>query len=483
MNRSIRATAVFTMLLILILVANLTRVQVFSEDRYAHNALNKRQYHEMQSIPRGQIATGGLVLARSVKDEQGYYRREYVTDPVVYGPVEGYLSNVYGAAGLELGYNDILNGTDGSLFASRWMDTLLGRTQAGASLELTLNPEAQQAAYSGLADRGYEGAVVAIRPSTGEILAMASTPSFSPASLTDPATAESTWSELTSDPGAPLLNHATQDALPPGSTFKVITTAAGLAGDVTPETRLTAASRTTLPGTETTLENYGGQTCGQDETASLTTAFALSCNTAFVELGVKVGADALRDQAEKFGVTDSYDLGLPSIPGKVGDLPDPAAVGQSSIGQRDVAMTVLENAVVAATVANGGKRMNPYLVSRILGSDLRTLRSTDPRELNRPVSPEVAAQLTEMMRASERNTAGYTGADIASKTGTAEHGEDSRNSNPHAWYIAFGPSENADVAVAVLVKNGGDRGQAATGGSVAAPIGRAVIDAVLRSGR
>nr|WP_234034585.1 penicillin-binding protein 2 [Corynebacterium antarcticum] len=482
-NRSIRATAVFTMLLIVILVANLTRVQVFSEDRYAHNALNKRQYHEMQSIPRGQISTDGLVLARSVKDEQGNYRREYVTDPVVYGPVEGYLSNIYGAAGLELGYNDILNGTDSSLFASRWMDTLLGRTQAGASLELTLNPEAQQVAYSGLADRGYEGAVVAIRPSTGEILAMASTPSFSPAALTDTSTADATWSKLTSDPGAPLLNHATQDALPPGSTFKVITTAAGLAGDFTPDTQLTAAARTTLPGTETTLENYGGQTCGQGATASLATAFALSCNTAFVELGVKVGADALREQAEKFGVTDTYDLGLPAIPGTVGQLPDPAAVGQSSIGQRDVTMTVLENAVVAATVANGGKRMNPYLVSRILGSDLRTLRSTDARQLNQAISPDVAAQLTEMMRASERNTAGYTGADIASKTGTAEHGEDSRNSDPHAWYIAFGPSENADVAVAVLVKNGGDRGQAATGGSVAAPIGRAVIDAVLRSGR
>ncbi|MEZ2121973.1 MULTISPECIES: peptidoglycan D,D-transpeptidase FtsI family protein [unclassified Corynebacterium] len=483
MNRSIRTTAVFTMVLIIILIANLTRVQVFSEDAYAHNALNKRQYYKTQSIPRGQISTGGLVLARSIADEQGHYHREYVTDPVVYGPVEGYLSEIYGAAGLELGYNDILNGTDASLFASRWMDTLLGRTQSGASLELTLNPEAQQAAYSGLADRGYEGAVVAIRPSTGEILAMASTPSFNPTALADSTTAVSAWNELTADPGAPLLNHATQDALPPGSTFKVITAAAGLSGDVTPETQFTAAPQTTLPGTETTLENYGGQACGSGETASLATAFALSCNTAFVELGVQVGADALREQAKKFGVTDSYDLGLPTVPGTVGSLPDPAAVGQSSIGQRDVTMTVLENAVVAATVANRGTRMNPYLVSRVLGPDLRTLRSTDARELNRALSPEVADQLTEMMRASERNTAGYSGADIASKTGTAEHGEDSRNSNPHAWYIAFGPSENADVAVAVLVKNGGDRGQAATGGSVAAPIGRAVIDAVLRSGR
>jgi penicillin-binding protein len=144
---------------------------------------------------------------------------------------------------------------------------------------------------------------------------------------------------------------------------------------------------------------------------------------------------------------------------------------------------VLQNAVIAATVANGGKRMNPHIVSKVVGQDLKPIKTIGPKELNQAVSPEVASQITELMKSSERNTAGYSGSDIASKTGTAEHGEDSRNSNPHAWYIAFGPSQDADVAVAVVVKNGGDRGQQATGGSVAAPIGRAVIDAALRSAR
>ncbi|MFV8382303.1 penicillin-binding transpeptidase domain-containing protein [Corynebacterium hindlerae] len=476
MNRSIRNSAVFSVVLVLILLVNLSIVQVFKDDEYAHNALNRRGYYKMQLIPRGQISAGGQVLAQSVANEDGFYSRQYPNDVTPYGATLGYLSETYGASGLESSYNDVLNGTDSSLFASRWWDTITGKEQTGASLKLTLNPAVQEVAYNGLASRGYEGAVVAINPKTGEILAMASTPSYNPASIEDD------WSQINAQAGSPLLNHATQETLPPGSTFKVVTTAAGLAHGYNPNSPVTGASQITLPNTNATLENYGGQSCGGAQT-TLRQAFERSCNTAFVEMGINIGDKALTEASEKFGLGQTYDLGLPMSPGAIGDLSDPAARGQSSIGQRDISMSVLQNAVVAATVANKGKRMEPHLVSEILGSDLRSIKKTKPKELNEAISPETAATLTELMKGSERMTAGATGADIASKTGTAEHGEDSRNSNPHAWYIAFGPTADANVAVAVVVKNGGDRGQAATGGSVAAPIGRAVIDAALRSAR
>lgn len=476
MNRSIRYASLLSLVLILVLLVNLTVIQGFSQEKYAENPLNRRTFIEMKSQDRGQISAAGQVLAESYKDENDFYQRRYLDNPLMYGPVEGYYSDVYGAAGLEAGYSDELNGK-GS--AKAVWDEILGRKPQGNNVELTLNPAVQEVAYNQLANAGYEGAVVAIRPSTGEILAMASTPSYNPQAIVDASTAEQTWAQLNNTPGNPLINHATQETLPPGSTMKVITTVAGLNAGYTANSQLTGQPNITLPGTNTTLENYDGEVCAGSQTVTLRTAFEHSCNTAFVQMGIDAGIDRFRQAAGAFGVGDTYDLGLPMVGGTIGDVPDPAALGQSAIGQRDVAMTVLQNAVVAATVANHGKRMEPHLVSRVVTPDLHTVKEVKSKELNQAVSEDVANTLTELMRVSERHTAGYAGADIASKTGTAEHGEDSRNSNPHAWYIAFGPSSDADVAVAVVVKNGGDRGQAATGGSVAAPIGRAVIHAAL----
>ncbi|AZA08181.1 penicillin-binding transpeptidase domain-containing protein [Corynebacterium pseudopelargi] len=475
MNRSIRFTSVFALLLILVLLINLTIIQAFSREKYAENPLNRRGFIEMKQQPRGQISADGQILAESYQDADGLYQRRYVANPMAYGPVEGYISDLYGAAGIEASYNSMLSGTDPSLSISGIWDDLLGKQKAGANVELTLKPQVQEVAYNQLANAGYEGAVVAIRPSTGEILSMASTPSFNPQEIVDPNTAESAWENYNANDGDPLLNHATQETLPPGSTFKVVTTLSGLRAGYTPDSQLTGAPNITLPNTNTTLENYDGQTCAGQQTVSLATAFQYSCNTAFVQMGIDAGADNFREAAASFGVGDTYDLGLPMAAGTIGELPDDAALGQSSIGQRDVAMSVLENAVIAATVANGGKRMAPHVVSKVVTRDLHTVTEVKPQELNQALTEQEAATLTDLMRLSEQHTAGYAGQNIASKTGTAEHGEDSRNSNPHAWYIAFAP--DSDVAVAVVVKNGGDRGQAATGGSVAAPIGRAVIQA------
>lgn len=470
MNRSIRITSLFSLLLILVLVANLTWIQAFRDDDLAQNPLNARGFLEAKSTPRGQISTGGQVLAESSQDDQGYYQRSYTTNPSAYAPVVGYLSDVYGAAGLELGYNSILNGSDSSLFTSQWLDVISGSPTHGANIELTLDPNAQQTAYEQLSQSGYEGAVVALRPSTGEVLAMASSPSYDPNQIVDPATAEDAWAEYTSTEGAPLLNHATQESLPPGSIFKIITTAAALENGYSADSTVTAEAAVTLPGTNTTLTNYGGQTCAGGGTTTLLTAFQLSCNTAFVETGIDVGADALRASAEDFGVGQTYSLGLDNVPGGLGEIPDDAALGQSSIGQRDVQMSVLQAAVMAGTVSNGGVRMEPYLVSRVTGQDLSELSTHKPKSAG-GIEPEIAEQLKTLMEASERNTSGYAGIQIASKTGTAEHGDE--NTPPHTWYVAF----NNDIAVAVLVKDGGGFGTSATGGQVAAPIGRAVLQA------
>lgn len=476
MNRSIRFASIFGLLLVVVLLVNLTVIHGFSQDKYANNSLNRRNFIELKSSPRGQISASGQILAHSVQDSDGFYQRNYVTSPIAFGPVEGYYSDIYGASGLESSYNNVLNGTQKT--AKQWWRQLVDDKKTVGNVELSIIPSVQQVAYDQLANSGYEGAVVAIRPSTGEILAMASTPSYDPSAISNPDTAEDTWAQLNANDGDPLLNHATQETLPPGSTFKVITTAAALNSGYGPNSTLTGASQITLPDSTTTLENYGGETCASQSTVTLRTAFQYSCNTAFVQLSIGAGIDAFKNAAAAFGVGDTYDLGIPMSAGTIGDINYDAELGQSAIGQRDVSISVLQNAVIAATVANGGKRMEPHLVSKVVGDDLSVLSETQPKELNQAISSDVASTITDLMRASEQHTSGYTGADIASKTGTAEHGVDSRNSNPHAWYIAFGPSTNADVAVAVVVKNGGDLGQAATGGSVAAPIGRAVINAV-----
>lgn len=475
MNKSIRFTALFALILSLVLLVNLTIIQAFSDDKYADNPNNRRAFIEAKTSPRGQISAGGQVLARSYQDENGFFQREYVTNPAAYGPVEGYLSDIYGAAGIESGMNDVLTGNEVGA-KQVWKQLISNEKQVG-NVELTLLPSVQEVAYEQLSSNNYEGAVVALRPSTGEVLAMASTPTYNPARIVDPAGGQSAWEEYTNNPANPLLNKATQESLPPGSTFKVVTTAAALNKGYGPGSMLTGAPQITLPGTTTTLENYGGSACAGGGQVTLATAFALSCNTAFVEMAIGAGGEALRDAANAFGVSSTYDLGIPMVGGTLGEINDDPALGQSAIGQRDVAMTVLHNAVVAATVANKGKRMEPYLVSKVTGDDLSVISERKPRQLNEALDEDVANTLTELMRGSERSTAGYAGQDIASKTGTAEHGEDSGSSDPHTWYIAFGPSAEADVAVAVLVKNGGNMGPSATGGAVAAPIGRAVIAA------
>ena len=491
MNTPLRRVALAVMVLITVLLANITYVQVFAADRLRADPRNQQVLLEEYSRQRGQISAGGQVLASSTATGGRIkYQRTYPTNPAAYAPATGYYSLQYSTSGIERAEDPVLNGSDNRLFGRRLFDLIAGRDPRGGNVVLTLDPQVQQAAYDQMTAAGYTGAVVAIAPRTGDILALVSTPSYDPNPLAsaDPATRTAAWDALQRDPANPLSNRALSQTYPPGSTFKVVLTAAALAsGNTTPDTQLTASPRITLPGTNTTLENYNGSTCGSGATASLTEAFARSCNTAFAELGISTGADALRAQASALGISQGTpDIPLPVADSAVGDIPDDAALAQSSIGQRDVRLTPLENAVIAATVANGGIRMQPRLVRELQGPDLSPLATTSPRSLGQSIDPQVNATLTQLMIGAEDqagNQGKINGVQIASKTGTAEHGTDPRNTPPHAWYIAFAPANDSQVAVAVLVENGGNRALAATGGSVAAPVGRAVIAAALQGRR
>ncbi|MGW0004342.1 peptidoglycan D,D-transpeptidase FtsI family protein [Nocardia grenadensis] len=486
MNTPLRRVAMAVMVMIVALLLNATYVQVIKADDYRADPRNSRVLLDEYSRQRGQISAGGAVLASSVATDDRYkYLRVYPTDPQAYAPVTGFYSMQYGSTGLERAEDPVLNGSDAQLFGSRLIDLISGRDPRGGNVVTTIDPMMQQVAYNELTSKGYTGSVVAIEPSTGKILTMVSTPSYDPNLLSghDGAQGTQAWEDLSADEKQPMLNRAISQTYPPGSTFKVVVTAAALSnGKANPQSQFTAAPNITLPGTNTTLENYNGSTCGSGATATLYEAFRRSCNTAFVELGVDVGAAALEDEAAAFGIGPHRGIPMPVAESTVGNIPDNAALGQSSIGQRDVALTPLDNAVIAATVANGGVRMEPYLVDQLQNPDLSELSTTEPVSVGQAVSADVASTLTELMVASEENTAGSGGTSyrIASKTGTAEHGADPRNTPPHAWYIAFAPAENPKIAIAVIVENGGDRALAATGGSVAAPVARAVLDAGLR---
>jgi peptidoglycan glycosyltransferase len=314
---------------------------------------------------------------------------------------------------------------------------------------------------------------------------MVSTPGFDPNALAthDTSAATTAYQQLLDADGDPLLNKATSQNYPPGSTFKLVTAAAALeSGQYTADTVISAPDTYTPPGTSRAMSNFGGSSCSSSGQMSLSDALRISCNTAFAELGVGLGDDALREQAEKFGFDADEDL---TIPMKLADSVFPADLdqpqtAQSAIGQYSVRATPVQMAMVAAAIANGGTLMTPYLVDTVRTADLDVVSQTEPSEYSQAVSASTAQALTSMMlgvvQSGSGTAAQISGVQVAGKTGTAQtvSGE-----NPHAWFTGFAPADNPQVAVAVIVEHGGDAGSEATGGKVAAPIARAVMQAVI----
>jgi peptidoglycan glycosyltransferase len=314
---------------------------------------------------------------------------------------------------------------------------------------------------------------------------MASRPSFDPGRLSsfEPADIREYYAQLNDAKDDPLLNRAISKTYPPGSTFKVITSAAALAGDTTPETRIPSPRELDLPQTDINLRNFGGGSC-TGETSTLAEALEISCNTAFGSLGMTLGDDAIREQAEKFGFGDN-DLRVPTrvADSRFPEDANPPQTAQSAIGQFDVRVTPLQMAMVAAGIANGGDVMRPRVVKEVQSPDFSVLEQPEPEVYKNAVSGEVAAELTRMMelvvqgpRGSGKRAA-IEGVRVAGKTGTAQH---AKGRPPHAWFIGFAPADDPKVAVAVVIEDGGALGAEATGGRLSAPIARDVMRAVLR---
>jgi peptidoglycan glycosyltransferase len=481
MNAPLRRLSVAVMLLFGLLLVNANYLQVVRADALHHDSNNPRLIAEEYSRERGPILVAGQPVASSREtDDRLKYLREYSAGKL-YSPATGFYSLVYGASGIEQEESSVLAGTDDSLFVRRVIDLLTGASPKGGSVALTLDPKAQKAAYDGLAGR--KGAVVAIDPGTGAILALVSSPSYDPNLLAShsPADVRRNYKRLDSAKARPMLNRALRQTYPPGSTFKVVTTAAALeSGRYTPDSEVNNDAELDLPQTDAMLPNYDGAPCSPSGRATLTDALKKSCNAAFGQVGLDLGDDALRDQAEKFGFNQSFEVPMRSVASRFPEDPNEPQTAQSAIGQFDVRATPLEMAMVVAAVANRGVLMAPYLVQEVQAPDLSVIDSARPREIGTAVSPQTAASMAQMMTAVVDDGTGtnaqINGVKVAGKTGTAQQGAGRK---PHAWFVSFAPSDTeAKVAVAVVLEDGGGAAEV-SGNQLAAPIAQAVMRAVL----
>jgi peptidoglycan glycosyltransferase len=474
-NAPLRKVAISVLVLFTLLIVNVNIIQVVRAQSLRENPRNTRVLTEEYDQERGAIVVAGNEIASSVPTGETLdYLRQYPQGPL-YAAVTGYYSVLFGKRGIERAENDVLTGTDDRLALRRIGDILTGRDPSGGNVELTLDPAVQQAAMDGLDD--VTGAVVALDPSTGAILGLASTPTYDPAQLSshDPAAMRAYDEQLSAQDPDPRINQAISERYPPGSIFKVIVSAAALAsGDYTPDTVVPAPQQLTLPGTSTQLENFGGEACSPSGEQPLIDALTVSCNTAYAQLGIDLGEDAVREMAEAFGLDDEgFDMPLSVSGSTIGDIANDAELGVTSIGQQDVAVTPMQAAMIASAVANDGTLMKPFLVDSIQAPDLTVVDQTDPEEMSSPISADVADQLTRMMTSVVDNGSGrrakISGVQVAGKTGTAE------NAGPdHNWFIGFAPADDPQIAVAVFVRNGGG-----TGGDISAPIAKSVIQAHL----
>ncbi|MBK8470710.1 MAG: penicillin-binding transpeptidase domain-containing protein [Candidatus Phosphoribacter sp.] len=484
MNAPILRISRLVGLLFAILLVSATVIQFVQAPQLQARPDNRRTLLDNYSRERGQILVGASAIAQSTPSEgELAFLRTYPQGPL-YSHVTGYYSYVYGAGGgLESSVDDLLSGSSDSLFYKRIADLLTGKKSTGASLELTLNPKAQQAASTALGTQ--RGAVVALDPRTGAILALVSHPEYDPNQLSSHDLNGTTraWDALIKDPTRPLVNRTISGNLyPPGSVFKIVTAAAGLSsGAIDETTQMPAPAVMDLPQTNVGLPNHDRQPCGPGDQTTLEQALVISCNTAFGWLGIKVGADALRDQAARFGFGETLLIPMRATPSTVPASLNPPQTAQSAIGQFDVRVTPLQVAMVSAAIANKGVVMRPYLVEKAVGANLETLEQHSPEQLSRAVSPEIAATLTRMLvSVVDRGTgraARITGVAVAGKTGTAQQGN---GLPPHAWFTAFAPADNPQIAVAVVVEDGGNAGDEAAGGRLAGPIAKAVMEAVVK---
>jgi penicillin-binding protein A len=493
MNRAIRRLSIASLVMFLALMINVNYLQVFRASSLAAEPHNPRVYAEQFKQWRGEIiASGGganTVIAKSKLLKDGDYQRVY-PDGKLYAPVTGYYTidattSPFGLTGIEKAENKFLSGTAPSLAVYNLKGLFTGKPKQGASVYLTISPKAQAAAYQALVAMGKPAAAVAIDPRTGAILAMASYPTFDPNELAtlDSKKFNKVDKRLVNDPRDLLLNRAINDTFPPGSTFKLITSSAAFhTGKVKSATSTIPGPHAyRLPGSHTYLYNDNGELCG-DGHPTMIYALTLSCNTAFAKLGDTVGGSALHSMADAYGFNNpNLTIPMPVTASAYPALTDPAQIALSAIGQFNDTETPLQEAMIAATIANGGTMMRPYLVAQVKAPDQSTVQSASPTALGSPITAAQASYLTSMMYGVTHNPAGTayatagppaTSISIAGKTGTAQNGQNNSGLDD-AVFTCFAPSNNPRIAVGVIVKGGG------FGADAAAPIALKIIQAYL----
>ncbi len=489
MNTPLRRVSIAVMVLLLALVANLNWVQMFDAAKYRDSGYNRRNQIKQYEIQRGSIMAGRQAIAYS-RDTHGgelRYQRIYPKGEE-YAGITGYASLRYGNGGLERYENSMLGGTDDALFVQNVSDTVTGKHTPGANVLTTIDPKAQDAAWQGLRSSHLAGAAVAMDPKTGKILAMATTPTFDPGPLADHDTdvEQTAWDKYRpNDVTSPLLNKAVGDGggpWPPGSTMKVIVSAAALEHGYAPETNIPAGPQYQPGDGGNPIHNDVPSICPQSE-VTLLVALRDSCNTGFAQLGVKLGAGTVVSKADAFGLNKKMTIpmlgqsdGMPVARSVTGDPSGASQVAQSSIGQFNVAQTPLQEAMTAGAIANDGTEMQPYLVQEIQGSDFSTLRTAQERTFGHPISAETAGKLRSMMNAVVDGGTGrraqISGVEVGGKTGTAEHGD---GAPEHGWFMGYA-RDNGDpkVAVGVFLQSAGESGSA-----TATQIGGDIMKAVL----
>src|SRR5918996_2197842 len=502
MERRIRRLGIALVVLFTLVFGQLAFVQVFAADDIRANPANfSRQLIAEYNVERGKIITsGGLVIAESVPAPEGSryrYERRYPQGDL-YGHITGYYSRIYGRSALEESMNTYLSGEAPELAISTFSDLFLGREKRGANVFVSVDPNLQEAARTALGSN--EGAVVAIDPATGDILALYSTPGFDPSELSSGSDdgIRRAWQRLNGDPEKPLLALSHQELFLPGSSFKIVTASAALENGFGPGSVWPNPHRLTLPLTNEELENFGDDHCnGGSSQISLIEAFEESCNVTFAEVGLELGPERLAEQARAYGLcgtqppdrtTCDEPLVRFELPFQNGRFPVPEyferndpLLAFSAIGLDNDLVNPMQMALIASAVANGGGMPQPRLVTEGRDAQGRGARGFGTDEVGRAVSAGSAAALTQMMISVVNEGSGFRaqipGIQVAGKTGTATNGP---GRAPNAWFTAFAPAQNARIAVSVIVLDGGDLGSEATGGQVAAPIVRAVIEAYLR---
>ena len=474
MNRQIRAVSLLAGLMFLALMVNLTGSAMFRQASLNNDPHNVRVRDAEFSQNRGNILVGSRPIATTTSSNGKFaYQRVYPSGPK-YAPITGYYSYYYGRSMLEQTQNAQLTGTSDAQWLSRITGTLSGHKPEGGSITTTINAKAQDAAWDGL--KGKKGAVVALDYTTGAVLAMASSPSYDPNELASHHLNDTTraWKNLVADPSSPLTNRATREIYPPGSTFKLVTAAAALQNGYHPNSMVDSPENWILPGTRTPLTNETN--CGGSR-ITLAHALDISCNTAFGKIGVSLGQDKIRDQAERFGFGKVVNSDVSSVASRFPqDLTD-AQLAQSSIGQFDVAASPLQMAMVTAGIANGGKLMTPYLTAQVRASNLQVVSEHHPKQMSQPMTKESAEQLKAMMVSVVNNGTGkrarINGTTVGGKTGTAQT---VKGKAPYAWFVGW--SDNPHVAVAVFIQSSDTAINEVSGGRLAAPIARDVIEAM-----